>query len=175
MDRPQLTALCIALNIPSLNDTDYAFLREFRLVMRPIADGLTALEGDIFFGTYLPHLFGIQSHLERLKKQKFKFCDPLVTSIVEGRFNEVMDPYHIRSVPLYLAMITNPKYKLSYMSQLRPTILQKLKNMLLTAAEEVLEETKKEQNTGNVDENAVLFLENEDDEGNFFFVFEKYP
>lgn len=158
----------MALNIGTLNDTDYAFLLEFRSVMRPIAEGLTALEGNNLFGSYLPHLFGIKAQLDRLKNKKLNFCEPLLKAIDNGfyeRFQEVMDPYHIRAVPLYLAMMTNPKYKLSYMGQLRPTILQKLKNMLLSAAEEISNESQKEQLAEQVEENMDCsdLMENEDE------------
>lgn len=62
-----------------------------------------------------------------------------------------MDPYHITSVPLYLAMITNPKYKMSYIGPLRPTILQKLKNMLLSAAEEIAKEDEQDNRDNDKD------------------------
>lgn len=156
-----------------MTDTDNDFLREFKLVMRPVAEGLTALEGNIFFGAYLPHLFGIRSQLDRLKQQNLRFCNPLVKAIDEGfieRFKDVMDPYHVRSVPLYLAMITNPKYKLSFMGQLRPTILIRLKNMLLSAAEEILEETQIERPTKTDDKSVEIDEENDDEEVRTFFI-----
>lgn len=113
--------------------------------MQPIAEGITALEGNICFGAYLPYLFGIKSQLNRLTTQRLLYCKPLLDSVISGfykRFDDLMDPYNIRSVPLYLAMITNPKYKLNYIAELRPTLLQKLKNMLISAAEMILEEEK---------------------------------
>lgn len=169
-DKPELAALCLALNICVLNDIDYAFLNEFKCVMRPIADGLTALEGNICFGAYLPHLFGISSQLNRLKTQNLRFCKSLLSAIDIGfneRFRDLMDPYHISSVPLYLAMMTNPKYKMSFIGTLRPTLLQKLKNMLLSAAEEIAEDEKPME---EIDQAATL--DNEDqtiDEGGIYF------
>lgn len=140
-DRPQLAALCLAMNICVLDDCDYLFLKEFKMAMRPIADGLTALEGVICFGAYLPHLFGIQSQLNNLKTKKFRFCTPLLNAIYDGfieRFKDVMDPYNIKPVPLYLSTITNPNYKMNYIGDLRPTILT-----ILTAAEEIVKEDEK--------------------------------
>lgn len=130
--------------------------------MRPIAEGITALEGNICFGAYLPHLFGIRSQLNYLKTQKLRFCTPLLNAIETGfdeRLNDLMDPYHTTAIPLYLAMITNPRYKLSYIGQLRPTILQKLKNMLLSAAEEIVKEDTKE----NENESNSASMENQND------------
>lgn len=132
--------------------------------MRPIADGLTALEGNICFGTYLPYLFGIRSQLDRLKKNTLRFCTPLLTALEDGfreRFNDLMDPYHISSVPLFLAMLCNPKYKMSFMGPLRPTILQKLKNMLLSAAEEI---AKEDVCTNECDNGIVTSTLNDDDQ-----------
>lgn len=95
-------------------------MREYITVIRPIAEGITFLEGDKQpFGSYLPALFGIQSKLEYLaNKVILSYCEPLLGAVYEGfqkRFAEVMEVSDPKSVPLYLAMMSNPAYKISFL------------------------------------------------------------
>lgn len=128
-----------------MSDEDYEFLREFVEVIGPIAHGITLLEGDKhYFGMYLPTLFGIKNRLMEMEsRQNFMHCKPLLDAVIDGfdnRFKAMMDPTDSRSIPLYIAMVTDPKYKLNYIPPFiwNSSTLQRIKNMLLTAAEKIL-------------------------------------
>lgn len=95
-------------------------------------------------GSYLPTLFGIEASLEEIRSKKpLAYCRPLLDAVREGfsnRFGRVMDPSNVEAVPLFLAMASNTKYKLSYIPpvMLRPSVISKIKNMMLKAAENIV-------------------------------------
>lgn len=115
------------------------------MIFRPIAEGITFLEGDQqLFGSYLPTLFGIRTALNEIRTTAaLTFCEPLIIAVQKGflaRFTDMMDPENTHSVPLFLAMASNPKYKLSFIppSLFRTNIMGCIKNMMMAAAEKLL-------------------------------------
>lgn len=143
----KLKAACSTASIPTLDYDDYEFLNEYMNVIRPIAEALKMLEGNRdTFGSYLPTLFGLKFKLDVLKKTDYKFCKPLLQNIVDGfdtRFSGIMDLNNPKSIPLYMAMVSNPSFKLNYLPRNTPMhVLRKIQNMLLKAAEEMVNEEK---------------------------------
>lgn len=145
-----LRTVCSELKIAALSEEDYEFLHEFVAVIGPIAKGITLLEGDKqLFGTYLPTLFRIQTALNEMESSgQLLHCVPLLNAVQDGfrkRFREMMDPTDVRAAPLYIAMICDPKYKLDYIPPYiwASNSLQCFKNLLLTAAEKILNVTDK--------------------------------
>lgn len=131
------------------------FLKEFELVLRPVMKGIKYVQGRYYFGSYLPMLFGLKSELD--SEKHLKFCKPLVIALRNGfdkRFSDIMNPENPESVPLFVAMITNPKYKLNYVPQnlLTQNILR-LKRMVLSAAEEMIERKMRKLNESQASEN----------------------
>lgn len=140
-DPSSLQVLLVALDIGAFTATQLEFLSEFVYVLRPVMRAIKYVQGRCFFGSYLPMLFGLRSELN--SENTLKYCEPLVLALREGfekRLGHAMDPENPKSVPLFVAMITNPKYKMNYIPQnlLRANILR-LKRMLLSAAEEMIE------------------------------------
>lgn len=112
--------------------------------MQPIASGLTYLEGDrITFGAYLPILLSMHIELKKLEQcNDIKYASPLVDAIAAGfnkRFGHLLDPYNLKSIPLHLAMLTNPKFKMHYIpdGSLNENKLVKMKQILINAAEKM--------------------------------------
>lgn len=142
-DVNQLALVCMRLGICTLNDDDYTFMGEYMKCMRPIAEGLTYLEGDkCTFGAYAPMLMGIRAELDAMKDENFRHCKPLLKAIRDGfkkRFGAKLDPYDVESVPLYLAMVSNPKFKMSFIPDgaLSETRLVKIKQIFLHACEKM--------------------------------------
>lgn len=120
---------------------DYEFLTEFQRVMKVVASALKTMEANQYtFGLYLPTLFGMRNKLAALKGT-VKHCAQLVHEIesaFETRFSKMMDIFNDegRSIPAYIAMVSNPKYKLNYMNLKRipPHIELRVKQILLNAA-----------------------------------------
>lgn len=144
IDMYKLENACTQLEIQSFDDDERRFLREYHNVITPVAIALKRLEGNAHtFGMYLPTLYGLRIKLNELS-ESLEFCNPLVAAIqtgFESRFGEVMDIYNVKSVPLWLAMVTNPKYKLNFigMKRIPSHILMKVKNLLQNAGQQIVE------------------------------------
>lgn len=129
-----------SVEIPIFTDSNYTFLREFQSIMRPISEGLTFLEGDRqTFDAYAPMFFGIQAEFKRLEMIDFVFARPLLDAVMSGfgeRFDHLLDPFNEKSIPIFLAMLSNPKYKLNYLppSALSSEQFAKLKNVIVKEA-----------------------------------------
>lgn len=145
IDRVKLDAACNHLKLGILDDEEYSFLQQYHKLISLVDRTLKTLESDRYsFGIYLPALFGLKSKLDELIEQSGKTfeCLPLAMALRDGlqnRFGDVMDPYNEngKSVPLYIAMLTNPSYKLNFMGMKSiPTkLLIHLKEMLYSAVE----------------------------------------
>lgn len=142
-----LQTLCSALKIDSLNENDYEFLTEYVTIIRPIANGITILEGDKqMCGAYLPVLFGIKKRLNFIESNAnapIKHCNALLQAVKNGlktRFGAMMDPLNVVSIPLYVAMLSNPKFKMNFIPPdvMRPAVFNSLKTMLIRVGENIL-------------------------------------
>lgn len=171
LDRVAFAVACEFLHLDKLCDQDYVFLTEFACVIKPIADAITHLESSVkTFGNYLPMLFGCRTALKDLAdEKKLKFCEPLLTAVRNGfakRFNHLMrlgdiygrgDP---KAVPLFLAMITNPEYKMNFIPNTwfyeNANGIHHIKTILLNAMKQwVEEEEKANSNENQTDSNAA--------------------
>lgn len=154
-DLSALATACEALGIDKLSDQDIQFLQEFVEVLQPIADAITLLEGSKnMFGTYLPTLFGVRTKLRDMHLSAVEpllYCRPLLDAIRDGfrnRFAHLMtlgnlfaepDP---RAVPLFIAMVSNPRFKLNFMPKYwfdeNPDGMQKIQNLLLNVMKQMM-------------------------------------
>lgn len=154
-DKSSFQVLMVALGIGAFTNLQLEFLEEFELVLRPVMRAIKYVQGRYYFGSYLPMLFGLQSELNVEKPRKF--CKPLVVALRNGfekRFGDIMNPENPESVPLFVAMVANPKYKLNYVPQnlLTHNILR-LKRMVLSAAEEMVGRKMRKLNESQESEN----------------------
>lgn len=114
---------------------------------------LRGLEGDsIPFGAYLPTLIGLRhalnEHADPQNVGENYYCMELAIAVRDGfekRFAHLMDPANAESKPLYIAMITNPEYKMNFLGISRPDprLVKKLKDMVLEAAMEIYNDNEK--------------------------------
>lgn len=141
------------MKIAAFDDDEYIFLEEYHQVISPIASGLKTLSSNKYtFGLYLPTLIGLRVKLNDLKKTNYIYCKPLIVALERGfetRFANLMDIYDYdgKSVPLYIAMVTNPQYKLNFlgMKQIPSHISNKVRTMLLAAGQEILNREKEKE------------------------------
>lgn len=141
---------CSHLKLAILDDDDYLFLQEYHEIVSLVAIALKTLEANKYtFGIYLPILVGLRTKLAELSEKKFMFCEPLLHALTVGfeeRFGCFMDLFNgeAKHVPLYLAMVTNPRFKLNFLNFRRvPThTFIKIRNMMLNAAKEVSQTAK---------------------------------
>lgn len=114
-------------------------------MLRPIARGITYLEGSHLFAYYLTTLLKTRNELNRLADANLKHTKPLLKVVKEGfelRFKDIMNINSPTSVPLYLSMLTHPGFKINFIPELRNSSLAieyitKCKGMLLKAIEAI--------------------------------------
>lgn len=107
--------------IPTVGDDEYDFMREYFNALQPVAIALKSLESSqIPFGLYLPTLFGLRKSFRDVKmnESKWKYCLPLMDTLQAGfekRFQKVLDIFDedANNVPLFIAMVSNPMFKLA--------------------------------------------------------------
>lgn len=157
IDEFLLDRACTELRVDRLTNDEYAFLREYHGIMSLISGAMQTLESNRYtFGIYLPTLFGLKYKLQNLinayqsvidamndadgdkKEMKYK-CLPLLIAIKRGfdsRFGDLIDSNNVKSMPLYVSMMSNPTFKLNFMActSINPHLFTHLKNMLSTAA-----------------------------------------
>lgn len=145
------------MKIEIINDAERKFLQEFLNILQPIARGLTSLEGNRYFAYYLITLFNIRAELNSMAPMKFKYCKPLHSAVKTGfiaRFKSILDMNNPNSVPLYLAMISHPTFKVNHIYELRvgtsaAEYFDKCLGMLLKAIELINKSEERENLTAN--------------------------
>lgn len=160
MDRIALALACEALYIEKLCDQDYEFLTEFVRVIKPIANAITFLEGNVqTFGGYLPMLFSVRQTIKDLYiNDELVYCKPLLLAVRDGfdkRFGHLLklsSPFERgdkKAVPLFIAMLTNPEFKMNFIPSdwfhNNAEGLNQIKSLLLNSMKQHLEEEKKHQ------------------------------
>lgn len=150
IDRKKLDQACRSLGILPFDELEYAFLEQYYEIINKIGMALRGLEGDsIPFGAYLPTLFGLRHALNELSNPENAAddysCIQLAMAVRDGferRFSALMDPTNPEAKPLYIAMMSNPEYKLNFMGEARPDprLVKRLKEMFLEAAVEIHKE-----------------------------------
>lgn len=155
-DVEKLKSACRQLKIDPLDEDDFVFLREYHSIVAPVAMALKTLESTQFsFGLYLPTLIGLRLKLGQLNQaQHLVHCKPLIVAIQAGferRFETVLDIYNNegRWIPLYIAMVTNPRYKLNYlgMRMIPSHVSNKVRSILYNAGKEIMDKEKEKRGT----------------------------
>lgn len=122
------------------------------MIILPIAVALKTLEGSSLpFGLCLPTLYGLRLKLGNMNGTlRFVYCGPLLKAVSDGfeeRFNSFLNIYddEKRWIPAYIAMVSNPKFKLNYLGmRIIPShISEKVRSVLYNAGKEILDLEKK--------------------------------
>lgn len=160
MNRVALALACEALQIEKLCDQDYLFLQEFVIIIKPIANAITYLEGNVqTFGGYLPMLFSVRQTLKDLYiNDDLVFCKSLLLAVRDGfdkrfahlmRLSTVFDKADAKAVPLFIAMLTNPEFKMNFIPidwfHSNADGMNQIKLLLLNVMKQYLEEEKQQQ------------------------------
>lgn len=151
------------------------------MVLKPIARGITCLEGQRLFAYYSITLFNIRSELSRLSVDgNLKYAKPLLNAVTSGfekRFKDVMDLNNVSSVPLYLSMLSHPGFKINFIPEMKKhstaiEYLTKCKGMMLKAIESIdLEEEESSKNMSPAESNTAYDGQIPCDGGSYFFPF----
>lgn len=134
-----LNIVCDKLQIERFSNIDIDFLNEFLVCLQPIAETITVLEGDIFYGHTLPALFTIQMNFEEIRSNGLKYTLALLNALESGfekRYNEYLYPFNAAAAPYYLAMASHPSYKLDCI-QVEKHKAKKIIDLLLNETQEL--------------------------------------
>lgn len=115
IEKDKLNLLCLKLGIQVFTDLDYEFMGEFLICLKPIAETITVLEGDILYGHTLPALFTIQTNFDEIRNDGVVHTLPLLNALESGferRYNEFLNPFNASAAPYFLAMASHPSYKM---------------------------------------------------------------
>lgn len=145
-DQEKLKCGMMELQLETLSPIDIDFLQEYTLVLKPVANLLDNFQkSDCYYAIYLPSLCATIRKLEKMKQNnEIKFCMPLIDALLNGiktRFATVLDIESDECQAAIIAACTHPHFKLRWISD--SFDLQKVKEILLKAAEEFQIETNK--------------------------------
>lgn len=114
----KLPAICDALSLPRLKPIEMEFLREYDMVMSPLAATLDVLQGDIscFYGMLLPKLVLLRNRVAAACNGDLVHAKPLALAIHEGLTSRYG---HYFSLELtvsgaILAAVSHPQFKLRW-------------------------------------------------------------
>lgn len=146
---------------------EYTFLKNYHAAIKPVAIALKILEANRYtFGIFLPTLVGLRAKLAAVKNKIAPICHPLIAAMQSGfekRFADVMNIFNTegKSVPLYIAMVTDPKYKLNFlnMERIPPHIFQQIRKILLNAATDIIRIERENNRKNAIDIDLALAIE----------------
>lgn len=116
-------------NLAILNTTEISYLKEYVILMKPLAQGLDFLQGDknTYYGRLLPTLFSIKSKLEALlfsqDRSQLKIIHdavPLILEAFKRRFTNELALDDSASVAI-IASVSHPYFKLRWLEDDRVT------------------------------------------------------
>lgn len=145
-DTAKLAALMNALEIQGFSSNDYLFLDEYVKVLKPIANAIDYLQAECNFALLLPIVHNTRQDLLQLKGEKLKFCQPLLTAVLDGmeqRFGYLFDFDDDRCKPALVATCTHPYFKTRWLTGVMRSDenLEKIRKTLFVAASTIKMET----------------------------------
>lgn len=164
LDRVAFAIACDVLRLERLCDQDFAFLSEYARIIKPIADAIGHLEGNVLFGNYLPILFTCRVSLKEMElMETLMYCGPLLTAVKNGfdkrfrklmRLGDIFERPDAKAVPLFLGMLTNPEFKMkcipdTWFHENANGIVQ-IKSILLNAMKQMIQVEKNESSNPSV-------------------------
>jgi hypothetical protein len=130
----KLIDVCKALSLPPFVQIEINFLKEYLLLMAPIAQSIDILQGDqtCCLGFVLPTLTTLKKKLQR---PELKHANALRDSLLQG-INKRFDSY-FQDKEFLLAAVTHPRFKLSWLddSTLRARCTELLEDAVNVLAE----------------------------------------
>ena len=114
----KLPAMCDALNLPRVKPIEMEFLREYDMVMSPLAATLDVLQGDIscFYGMLLPKLTLLRNKVAAARNSELVHAKPLAMAIHEGLTSRYADYFSFDPTVsgAILAAVSLPQFKLRW-------------------------------------------------------------
>jgi hypothetical protein len=114
----QLPDICDALQLPKFKPCESEFLKEYIMVMKPLAETLDILQGEktCFFGMILPKLVQLQNRLNIIINQDLQHARPLAKAVKDGLATRYADMLSLGNgaTNAIIASVSHPFYKLKW-------------------------------------------------------------
>ena len=119
--KTNINELTSELKLRSFTDSDFHFLEEYAIVMKPFATALVRMKGDehTYFGEVLPTLLAIERKLQEIEDSSLVHCRGLLFQVrlwFSKRFENFltlsMDSFCKMAI---VASISNPQFKLKWL------------------------------------------------------------
>lgn len=140
--RAEVNVAMRELNIPQFTDQDFDIIKEYLLVMNPIATGLDYLQrdSDSHYGIFLPTVLAIDAKLSSIELDGLKHCKGLWSAVVAGfkrRFKSYLElDFSEECQMAIIATVTHPEYKLAWTglkdSWDTEEVKEKVKNLIIS-------------------------------------------
>lgn len=146
-----LNEITIELGISSFTKNDINFLKEYAIILEPIATAIEYLQkNDCYYATLLPMVYSTKDNLMDVKNQnQIHLCQSLLTAILNGiehAFQHLFDFNNKNCIPALIATCTHPFFKMRWLKgDLKtPENSNQIVNLLVKVAKEFDDGIKKE-------------------------------
>lgn len=132
------------LEIAPFTGRQRIFLKEYIVVLEPIATALNNLQGNKCpYGIVLPTLYKTHAQLETIERNNdLKTCKPLLKAVknsFEERLNPIMNWKSSKAAPALIATVCHPYFKLLWLSPEKktPEAVKEIIDIVVKAADEI--------------------------------------
>lgn len=135
-DANKLKEVMVSLRVTKLNVVDFLFIKEFHMVMKPIAMAIDILQGDDnYYGILFPTIYTVLEKLEEFR-EGCSYCLPLLLVLINSlkiRFSYLFDFDNVKCVPAIIATCVHPYFKLRWIphDKKTPETIQHIQRLLI--------------------------------------------
>lgn len=149
-DTAHLNETLAQLGLPLFDDTELSFLREFSIVLEPIATAIEYLQkNNCYYATVLPMVYSMKENLtDIMNREEIHLCKALLMAIlwgVEHHFEHLFDFESDKCIPAIIATCTHPFFKMRWLKGTlkTPANTNQILDLLTTTAANVDDGTEK--------------------------------
>lgn len=144
-DTENLNETLVELHIPIFTETDFSFMKEYALIIEPIATAIEYLQkNNCYYATLLPMVYSMKDNLMDVQQNRgleIQLCQPLLTAILNGveqTFEHLFDFTNEKCVPAIIATCTHPFFKMRWLKDAlkTPTNTNHILDLLVKVAKE---------------------------------------
>ena len=115
--------LTITLDLPAFEKKELRFLKEYQMILKPLADLINRLQGqnNCYYGCLIPELRTCESKVKKLDTTVLEFCSPMADELLKSlkrRFGDVLSQergpnglFSETAEHAMIATISHPRFK----------------------------------------------------------------
>lgn len=119
-DYQSLNEILAEMGVPVLTQLDINFLKEYALILEPVATAIEYLQkNNCYYATLLPMVYSMKDNLiDVTNSGQIQMCQPLLAAILNGviqHFDHLFDFSREESKPAIIATCTHPYFKMRWL------------------------------------------------------------